>query len=109
MECRMVNIMKEIKLSPWKAVATLPYQADFSQHIQQGVLLPNLTDWIDASVPGSIYKDLHRAGVIEDPYFGENSLTCEWVAGRWWIYRTTCTVTAEECLDSLRLCFHGID
>ncbi len=105
----MVNIMKEIKLSPWKAVATLPYQADFSQHIQQGVLLPNLTDWIDASVPGSIYKDLHRAGVIEDPYFGENSLACEWVAGRWWIYRTTFTVTAEDCQDTLRLCFHGID
>lgn len=101
--------MNEIKLNPWKALGTLPFQADFSKHMQEGALLPNLTDWFDASVPGCIYQDLQNAGYIEDPYFGENSLHCEWVANRWWIYRTTFTVSEEDLRDTLKLTFHGID
>ncbi len=102
-------MMQEISLSPWKVMGTLPYQADFSKHMQEGVLLPNLTPWIDAEVPGSIYRDLMRAGLIEDPYFDKNSLSCEWVAGRWWIYRTTFCVTKEQAVRPLVLRFGGID
>ena len=88
--------MEAIQLNQWKVMGTLPYQADFSAHITDGVLLPNLTQWIDAEVPGSIYRDLLKAGYIEEPYFDQNSLHCEWVAGRWWIYRTTFTVSKEQ-------------
>lgn len=102
-------MMQLILLSPWKAVGTLPYQADFSKHMQEGVLLPNLTPWFDAQVPGSIYRDLMRAGLIDDPYFDKNSLSCEWVAGRWWIYRTTFRVTKEQTTRPLVLHFGGID
>lgn len=101
--------MREIPLAPWQAMATLPWQADFSKHIQEGVLLPNLTPWFPAAVPGCIYEDLQKAGLIEDPYYGTNSLHCEWVANRWWIYRTTFRLTAEDLKDTLRLCFAGID
>lgn len=101
--------MKQIKLSPWQAMATLPYQADFSKHIQQGAPLANLTPWFPASVPGCIYADLQRAGMIPDPYFGMNSLACEWVAGRWWIYRTSFTISEENRKDTLFLRFGGID
>ena len=76
--------MKAISFSPWQVMGTLPWQPDFSRHIQEGALLPGLTGWIPAQVPGCVYQDLHRAGWIPDPYYGENSLACEWVANRWW-------------------------
>ena len=101
--------MEAIQLNQWKVMGTLPYQADFSAHITDGVLLPNLTQWIDAEVPGSIYRDLLKAGYIEEPYFDQNSLHCEWVAGRWWIYRTTFTVSKEQAKKILKLRFGGID
>ena len=101
--------MDAIQLSNWKVMGTLPHQADFSAHITQGALLPNLTSWIDAEVPGSIYRDLFKAGYIEEPYFDQNSLHCEWVAGRWWIYRATFAVTEEQSKKVLKLHFGGID
>ena len=101
--------MKHIPLSPWQAMGTLPWQADFSRHIQQGLPLANQTPWFPASVPGCIYADLQKAGLIEDPYFASNSLHCEWVANRWWVYRTTFTLSEEDARDPLFLRFAGID
>ncbi len=101
--------MKNIQLNDWKVMGTLAYQADFSKHMQEGVELPNLTDWIPANVPGSVYEDLQNAGYIEDPYFGTNSLNCEWVANRWWVYKTTFSVTQDDLNDILKLTFKGID
>lgn len=104
--------MEHIELAQWKVMGSLPYQADFSRHITEGVLISpatHLVPWIDAQVPGSIYWDLQRAGWIEDPYFDRNSLACEWVAGRWWTYRTSFTVTEEQMQKVLKLRFGGID
>ena len=78
--------MENIPLAPWKVMASLPYQADFSAYITEGLLIdpaPNLVPWFDAAVPGSIYRDLLREGLIKDPYYDCDSLGCEWVAGRW--------------------------
>lgn len=101
--------MNTIKLSQWKLLCTLPYQADFSKHMQEGLDIPNLTDWMDAKVPGSVYQDLENAGYIENPYFSTNSLNCEWVANRWWIYKTTFTLKNNDLSDTLKLTFKGID
>lgn len=101
--------MKIIDFAPWQVMGSLPWQADFSKHIQEGVQLPGLTPWIPASVPGCVYQDLWKAGLIEDPYYRENSLHCEWVANRWWAYRTEFSLRADELNAPLRLCFHGID
>ena len=104
--------MENIQLSPWKVMGSLPYQADFSPHITAGVLIDPptlLVPWIDAQVPGSIYRDLLKAGWIDDPYFDRNSLNCEWVAGRWWTYRTAFTVTEAQLQKTLKLRFGGID
>ena len=35
--------------------------------------------WNNARVPGDIYTDLWKAGVIDDPYFGRNSVKAQWV------------------------------
>ena len=104
--------MENIPLGQWKVMASLPYQADFSAYIREGVLADRATDlvpWIDATVPGSIYRDLLREGLIEDPYFDRNSLHCEWVANRWWTYRAPFTVTAAQLEKTLLLHFGGID
>lgn len=104
--------MENIRIGQWKVMASLPYQADFSSYIKEGVLInpaTNLVPWIDASVPGSIYRDLMKAGYIKDPYFDTDSLSAEWVAGRWWTYRTTFTVTEKQLKDTLILRFGGID
>jgi len=104
--------MKKIALGQWKVMASLPYQADFSSYIKEGILInpaTNLVPWIDASVPGSIYRDLIKAGYIEDPYFDKNSLHAEWVAGRWWTYRSVFTVNEDQLKKPLLLRFEGID
>ena len=101
--------MKQIALGQWYAVGTLPYQADFSRHLQLGVMIPHQTKWFPAAVPGSVYRDLLAAGLIEDPYYGENSLHCEWVANRWWVYRTSFFLQKEDLEDTLKLTFCGID
>ena len=71
--------MENIRLGQWKVMGSLPYQADFSPFVTEGRLFnppTNLVPWIDATVPGSIYRDLERAVFIEDPYFDRNSLHC---------------------------------
>ena len=66
-----------------------------------------VTFWMDASVPGSVHHDLMTNGVIPDPYYDDNSLACEWVEGRWWVYKTTFTVDSDE--PDVDLVFTGLD
>ena len=35
--------------------------------------------WMPARIPGDVYTDLWKAGAIEDPYFGRNSMKAQWV------------------------------
>lgn len=101
--------MNTISLNEWKVMGSMPYQADFSKWIQKGIEAPNMTAWIPATVPGSIYTDLQAFGYIDDPYFELNSLHCEWVANRWWTYKSTFDVTECDLKDTLKLTFKGID
>lgn len=101
--------MKQIALGQWSILGTLPFQAEFSVGLQQGNDMPALVPPVPAKVPGCVYDDLWKAGVIENPYFDCNSLACEWVANRWWIYRTDFTLTAEDLSKDLKLTLNGID
>lgn len=101
--------MNTIQLNQWKVMGSMPYQADFSKWIQKGIEVPNMTAWIPATVPGSIYTDLQSAQYINDPYFELNSLHCEWVANRWWTYKSTFIVTECDLENTLKLTFKGID
>ncbi len=67
-----------------------------------------VTDQIPATVPGGVHLDLFRAGIIENPYVGYNSLHCEWVENRWWIYETTVYFDPSRA-KSRRLIFEGLD
>ena len=37
------------------------------------------SDWMPASVPGCVHTDLLSAGVIPDPFFGENEKDLQWI------------------------------
>lgn len=60
-----------------------------------------------AKVPGDIFADLTAAGVIDDPYYADNSLRCAWVAERDWRY--TKEFTADRLDRVTYLVFEGID
>lgn len=66
--------------------------------------------WYPASVPGTVHTDLHAAGLIPDPYWGDNMAEAQWVENEDWEYRTTLPI-APEMLDRrhLDLVFHGLD
>jgi len=74
-----------------------------------GTELSNITPWIPAQVPGSIYQDLYNANLIENPYFEMNSLKCEWVENKWWIYKTSLDIPKQQHNKRLELVFEGID
>jgi len=65
--------------------------------------------WIDAQVPGEIHLDLIKAGIIEEPYSGANSLKCRWVEDCVWTYRKVFAVPEEALSAPAWLRFEGLD
>lgn len=68
-----------------------------------------LGQWHSAEVPGTIHTDLHRNGLIDDPYYGNIQQALQWIDKVDWEYR--CSFDAAELLkhDNVRLVFHGVD
>ena len=93
----------------WKVKGFWPYVPILKKGMELGNEMMGVTDWIDASVPGGVHKDLLNARSIEDPYFDKNSLKCEWVENRWWMYKTTFNIEKEIEGKQLTLLFKGID
>ena len=97
-----------IKLTNWEMQGYWPFVPQYLQSAETGMPLMGVTDWISAEVPGSVYRDLLRAGEIKDPYYERNSLQCEWVANRWWVYRTHFYLTPNPSKE-YRLVLTGVD
>lgn len=76
---------------------------------EEGVGAFARTRWIPAQVPGCVQWDLLRAGLIPDPYFGENSKLAEWVPQRQWVYRKRVRVPPGLQGRPLWLAFGGAD
>ena len=53
------------------------------------LIAPSLGVAVPATVPGSVYTDLMRAGVIGDPYARFNDVNYRWVALDNWTYTRT--------------------
>ena len=61
---------------------------------------------INATVPGSIYTALTEAGVIDDPYYGDNMKTANSYSTRnWYLLRT---FNYEGSGKNVQLCFEGV-
>lgn len=66
--------------------------------------------WRRAVVPGCVHRDLHRHGLIPDPFWGANELDLQWIEERDWEYRASFTVPAtllEEAV--IELVADGLD
>lgn len=63
---------------------------------------------VPATVPGSVHTDLLAAGLIADPYIGDNERLTDWIGRSNWIYRCELpAVTAEN--ERVELHFQGLD
>lgn len=93
----------------WELKGYWPYIPLFKKGMELGNTMMPVTDSIEATVPGGVHADLLRAGIIEAPFFETNSLKCEWVENRWWVYETTFRIDPELTDKNLHLIFKGLD
>jgi beta-mannosidase len=69
----------------------------------------DLRGWRTGSVPGCPHHDLWRLGEIPDPYIECNSLLCEWISQRTWLYKKTFVVDDDIKGQHVWLYFEGVD
>jgi beta-mannosidase len=92
----------------WELMGYYPWVPVMNSSLETGRELMGMTDWINATVPGGVHLALYRAGLIPHPYNDMDSLACEWVEHRWWMYR--CNIdTAALRGRRFRLVFEGLD
>ena len=66
-------------------------------------------NWVYAKVPGDVYTDLWRAGALDDPHFGRNSLKAKWVPEKEWWYKRQFDVPDSMKDKRIQLVFDGVD
>lgn len=93
----------------WQLKGYYPWVPLKDTSMETGKELMGITDWIDAQVPGGVHLDLLRAGLIPHPYPDLNSLCCEWVENRWWLYRTYLNAASLPAGERQLLVFEGLD
>src|SRR5690606_13700348 len=66
--------------------------------------------WYKAAVPGTVYHNLIINKIIPDPFYADNELRLQWIAGADWSYRTAFNIPDDYEPDKkLILVFEGID
>lgn len=94
--------------------AAAPLQAQWSFRLLPGDAQmqahPGLDAWRPARVPGSVHDDLHKAGVIGDPYVGAAEAGLQWIGLADWEYRARFDVDAATLARRhAELRFDGLD
>lgn len=70
---------------------------------------PSTTTWAHtATLPRSVYRCLHEAGVLPDPYVGTNSHQYQWVDQKVWYFRRQFAVDQSNFSGNAYLCFDGV-
>lgn len=103
------QLVRDLSGYQWKMKMMLP-----GQGIKEGLhqLPPEDIEtlvWNPAHVPGDVYTDLWKAGIIEDPYFGRNSVKAQWVQLYEWWYTIQFNVTEDISDQLVRIDFEGVD
>ncbi len=100
--------MKTIELKNWQVSGKYPF-AEYME-MKNKEQKCGMFGFIPATVPGSVYKDLQKAKIIKNPYKGLNSLDCEWVANRWWVYKCVFKNNIFSGNDTRKILhFNGVD
>ena len=79
--------------------------ADTINKIPRDIKIP--AQGVHAKIPGDIYLDLLNAGLINDPFYGDNELSLDWIANCNWEYETV--FTYEDISRFTHLVFDGLD
>lgn len=103
------QLIRDFSGQKWKMKMMLP-----GQGIKEGLhkLPPEDIEtlvWNTAQVPGDVYTDLWKAGAIEDPYFGRNSVKAQWVQQYEWWYAYQFNVTEDISDQVVKILFEGVD
>ncbi len=96
----MNNASLNLSLSKW----TVKPCAETRHLLPDELVFP--PSGIPAQVPGDIYLDLLRAGLIDNPFFSRNELSLSWIAQCDWEYET---VFYTDDPDFTHLVFEGLD
>ncbi|WP_396190778.1 glycoside hydrolase family 2 protein [Cellulosimicrobium cellulans] len=92
----------------------MPYQPATFRPLHEGwtvepaTPIPAVNRPVSAHVPGEVHVDLHRAGVIEDPFDGDNESQQQWIGDTSWVYRTS-FAWAPDGSDRHDLVAFGLD
>jgi beta-mannosidase len=71
---------------------------------------PETTTWHPATVPGVVHTDLQHAGLIPDPFFGDNEKRLQWIGLTDWEYTCDFDVSASALRQQhAELVFEGLD
>ena len=69
-----------------------------------------LTNWYNATVPGTVHTDLLAAKIIEDPFYRLNERGLQWIDKEDWIYETKFSLNADMAsMSHIELCLEGLD
>ncbi|MHC1787550.1 MAG: glycoside hydrolase family 2 protein [Christensenellales bacterium] len=93
----------------WEVKGFWPGEPLWTRSVESTVERKGVTPWLPVAVPGGVHGALLRAGLIADPYVEQNSLLCEWVEHRWWVFRTYFEVPEKLQGGHLSLRFEGLD
>lgn len=77
--------------------------------VPHDAVLSESDGWHHAEVPGNVYQDLLREGLIPDPHAAMNERDVQWVAERDWLYRLDFDVPAGLQGGELDLVCEGLD
>lgn len=68
------------------------------------------SNWLEATVPGTVHTDLFRDKIIPNPFFGANEKQLQWIENEDWQYQTTFTISEKELKnENCFLQFDGLD
>ncbi|MFI2105540.1 glycoside hydrolase family 2 protein [Isoptericola sp. NPDC019693] len=81
--------------------------ADLAADAPEGLAGP-LEAGIPAVVPGEAHLDLHRAGLIDEPFDGDNEAAQQWIGDTSWRFATTFAWAPEDAARH-DLVAHGLD
>ena len=91
----------------WKLSGCHPWIWKLGKSMELGEELQGDIVDLPVTVPGSVQKALLDAGVIKDWNTGLNSLECEWIENRHWIFSTTIPADYFKAGTKFNLNFKG--
>lgn len=93
----------------WKVTGYLKNQWRLARSMELGITIASSVPSVQATVPGAVQMDLMKAGLLDDPNYGLDSLKGEWVNCREWIYEKVFTLPQDLKAEKFVLCFDGLD